>query len=104
MEDVASDICPVDIARHVTGCRLTHETRVQSVGGRGEQYPVGPKCGDRKTQGYCAIKIIRNVQKYRDAAMIEVCDLAFGFCMWDVLGERCMRGVCGVYVGSMRGA
>ena len=30
------------------------------------------ECWDRKTRDYVAIKIVRNVQKYRDAAMIEV--------------------------------
>ena len=31
------------------------------------------ECWDRKHKSYVAIKIVRNVQKYRDAAMIEVC-------------------------------
>ena len=31
------------------------------------------ECWDRKNKDYVAIKIVRNVQKYRDAAMIEVC-------------------------------
>lgn len=30
------------------------------------------ECWDRKTRGYVAIKIVRAVQKYRDAAMIEL--------------------------------
>jgi hypothetical protein len=30
------------------------------------------ECWDREQKGYFAIKVIRNVQKYRDAAMIEV--------------------------------
>ena len=30
------------------------------------------ECWDRKHKSYVAIKIVRNVQKYRDAAMIEV--------------------------------
>lgn len=30
------------------------------------------ECWDRKNKDYVAIKIVRNVQKYRDAAMIEV--------------------------------
>mmetsp|Transcript_14541 Transcript_14541/g.23935 ORF Transcript_14541/g.23935 Transcript_14541/m.23935 type:complete len:452 (+) Transcript_14541:324-1679(+) len=30
------------------------------------------ECWDRKSRSYCAIKIIRSVQKYRDAAMIEI--------------------------------
>ena len=30
------------------------------------------ECWDRKCKEYVAIKIVRNVQKYRDAAMIEV--------------------------------
>ena len=30
------------------------------------------ECWDRKSRSYCAVKIIRNVQKYRDAAMIEI--------------------------------
>ncbi len=29
------------------------------------------ECWDRKNKDYVAIKIVRNVQKYRDAAMIE---------------------------------
>jgi dual-specificity kinase len=30
------------------------------------------ECWDREVQEYVAIKVIRNVQKYRDAAMIEI--------------------------------
>jgi dual-specificity kinase len=30
------------------------------------------ECWDRKNKEYVAIKIVRNVKKYRDAAMIEV--------------------------------
>ena len=30
------------------------------------------ECWDRKNKDYVAVKIVRNVQKYRDAAMIEV--------------------------------
>ena len=30
------------------------------------------ECWDRKSRSYCAVKIIRNVQKYRDAPMIEI--------------------------------
>lgn len=30
------------------------------------------ECWDRENQEYVAIKVIRNVQKYRDAAMIEI--------------------------------
>jgi len=30
------------------------------------------ECWDRKHRSYVAIKIVRNVKKYRDAAMIEV--------------------------------
>lgn len=30
------------------------------------------ECWDRKYKSYCAIKVVRNVKKYRDAAMIEV--------------------------------
>ena len=30
------------------------------------------ECWDRKNKSYCAIKIVRNVEKYRDAAIIEV--------------------------------
>ena len=30
------------------------------------------ECWDRKNKDYCAIKVVRNVKKYRDAAMIEV--------------------------------
>lgn len=35
------------------------------------------ECWDRKCKEYVAIKIVRNVQKYRDAAMIEVRDFFF---------------------------
>ena len=42
------------------------------------------ECWDRKNKDYVAIKIVRNVQKYRDAAMIEVwrhdCNLLAGRC------------------------
>ena len=34
------------------------------------------ECWDRKHKSYVAIKIVRNVQKYRDAAMIEVSSLS----------------------------
>lgn len=30
------------------------------------------QCWDRQTRQYCAIKIIRAVQKYRDASRIEI--------------------------------
>ena len=30
------------------------------------------ECWDRKNKSYVAIKIVRNVEKYRDAAIIEV--------------------------------
>ena len=30
------------------------------------------ECWDRKHKSYCAIKVVRNIKKYRDAAMIEV--------------------------------
>jgi hypothetical protein len=30
------------------------------------------ECWDRKYKDYCAVKIVRNVDKYRHAAMIEV--------------------------------
>lgn len=31
------------------------------------------ECWDRKVKDYVAVKIVRNVDKYRHAAMIEVC-------------------------------
>ncbi len=31
------------------------------------------ECWDREEQEYVAVKIIRNVKKYHQAAMIEVC-------------------------------
>jgi len=34
------------------------------------------ECWDRKVRGYVAVKVVRNVQKYRDAAMIELAVLA----------------------------
>lgn len=30
------------------------------------------ECWDRKHKDYCAIKVVRAIRKYRDAAMIEV--------------------------------
>ena len=30
------------------------------------------ECWDRKNKDYCAIKVVRAIRKYRDAAMIEV--------------------------------
>lgn len=43
------------------------------------------ECWDRKNKDYVAIKIVRNVQKYRDAAMIEVplSQLARKLHVWD---------------------
>lgn len=38
------------------------------------------ECWDRKQREYVAIKIVRNIDKYRHAAMIEVCmSAAVGF-------------------------
>lgn len=33
------------------------------------------ECWDRKTNEYVAVKIVKNVEKYRHAAMIEVCNV-----------------------------
>lgn len=30
------------------------------------------ECWDRKNKDYCAVKVVRAIRKYRDAAMIEV--------------------------------
>ena len=44
------------------------------------------ECWDRKTHNRVAVKIVRNVQKYRDAAMIEVTPLLLPVC--------CLAGLC----------
>ncbi len=38
------------------------------------------ECWDRKNKDYCAIKVVRAIRKYRDAAMIEVMSCANGCC------------------------
>ncbi|XP_073386047.1 serine/threonine-protein kinase AFC3 isoform X1 [Physcomitrium patens] len=45
------------------------------------------ECWDREVQEYVAIKVIRNVQKYRDAAMIEI-DVLRTLAKNDKLGTR----------------
>ncbi|XP_024516992.1 serine/threonine-protein kinase AFC1 isoform X1 [Selaginella moellendorffii] len=45
------------------------------------------ECWDRDTQEYVAIKLIRNVQKYRDAAMIEI-DVLNELARYDRNGSR----------------
>ena len=48
------------------------------------------ECWDRKNKDYVAIKIVRNVQKYRDAAMIEVCIyLTTVICAHNAASSRC---------------
>ncbi|BBN11000.1 hypothetical protein Mp_5g08240 [Marchantia polymorpha subsp. ruderalis] len=45
------------------------------------------ECWDREAQEYVAIKVIRNVQKYRDAAMIEI-DVLRALAKHDKTGSR----------------
>lgn len=45
------------------------------------------ECWDREAQEYVAIKVIRNVQKYRDAAMIEI-DVLCALAKHDKTGSR----------------
>ncbi|CAI5961275.1 unnamed protein product [Closterium sp. NIES-65] len=45
------------------------------------------ECWDRQMQQYVAIKVIRNVQKYRDAAMIEI-DVLTTLAKHDKFGQR----------------
>lgn len=52
------------------------------------------ECWDREEQKYVAIKVIRNVQKYRDAAMIEI-DVLRVLAKHDKTGSRgCVRLNC----------
>ncbi|KAH6559449.1 hypothetical protein KP509_1Z008500 [Ceratopteris richardii] len=52
------------------------------------------ECWDREEQDYVAIKVIRNVQKYRDAAMIEI-DVLRVLAKHDRTGSRgCLRIRC----------
>lgn len=43
------------------------------------------ECWDRKHKDYVAVKIVRNVDKYRHAAMIEVCSLV----AWGTGAQHC---------------
>ena len=51
------------------------------------------ECWDRENQEYVAIKVIRNVQKYRDAAMIEI-DVLRTLAKNDKMGIRCELLTC----------
>lgn len=49
------------------------------------------ECWDRVAQEYVAIKVIRNIQKYRDAAMIEL-DVLRVLAKHDKTGSRFVSG------------
>lgn len=51
------------------------------------------ECWDRKNREYVAIKIVRNVQKYRDAAMIEVC-LGYHDMHTSAVQCKCFQALC----------
>ena len=46
------------------------------------------ECWDRKNKDYCAIKVVRAIRKYRDAAMIEVMS-----CAWALGSELAIAGL-----------
>ena len=48
------------------------------------------ECWDRKNKDYVAIKIVRNVQKYRDAAMIEVHSLPYQGTFIHLVSLQCL--------------
>lgn len=57
--------------RFQLGDALTNEYRIVSLLGEGTFGRV-LECWDTLSESRCAIKVIRNVQKYRDAAMLEI--------------------------------
>lgn len=55
------------------------------------------ECWDRKNKNYCAVKIVRNVKKYRDAAMIEVHPALTQSCIIDLrLNDQSYYTLCAV--------
>eukprot|EP00850_Spirogloea_muscicola_P004530 SM000019S05074 [mRNA] locus=s19:737735:741346:- [translate_table: standard] len=68
------------------GENLTPRYKILSKMGEGTFGRV-VECWDRKAQEYVAIKVIRNVQKYRDAAMIEI-DVLTALAKHDKTGSR----------------
>jgi dual-specificity kinase len=54
------------------------------------------ECWDRDAQEYVAIKVIRSVQKYRDAAMIEI-DVLRTLAKNDRTGSRCVLHLARYY-------
>lgn len=62
------------------------------------------ECWDRQMQEYVAVKVIRNVQKYRDAAMIEI-EVLSTLAKHDKLSQRSGRGYrvsCGLAEACQR--
>ena len=57
--------------RYALGDALTNEYKIISLLGEGTFGRV-LECWDAISERRCAIKVIRNVQKYRDAAMVEI--------------------------------
>ncbi|KAF3778454.1 Serine/threonine-protein kinase [Nymphaea thermarum] len=48
------------------------------------------ECWDRETQEYVAIKVVRSIRKYRDAAMVEI-DVLNRLTKNDITGLHCVR-------------
>ncbi|XP_073284173.1 serine/threonine-protein kinase AFC2-like isoform X1 [Primulina huaijiensis] len=71
------------------GENLTSRYKIQSKMGEGTFGQV-LECWDRERKEMVAIKVIRGVKKYRDAAMIEI-DMLQQLCRHDEGAERCVR-------------
>ena len=57
------------------------------------------ECWDRMANDYCAIKIVRNIDKYRHAAMIEVCACV---CVCHTACQHAHTCVCGCVWGGLQ--
>ncbi len=72
-------ICTVSLCSHLIEVCLVNPASLLSIGADKILSKLGEgtfgqvlECWDRLRRCYVAIKIVRNIQKYRDAAMIEL--------------------------------
>ncbi|KAF9598876.1 hypothetical protein IFM89_032730 [Coptis chinensis] len=71
------------------GDNLTHRYRIMSKMGEGTFGRV-LECWDNEKKELVAIKIVRSIHKYREAALIEI-DVLQKLCKFDVGGTRCVQ-------------
>ncbi|KAF9607726.1 hypothetical protein IFM89_039217 [Coptis chinensis] len=71
------------------GDNLTHRYRIMSKMGEGTFGRV-LECWDNEKKELVAIKIVRSIHKYREAALIEI-DVLQKLCKYDVGGTRCVQ-------------